>query len=375
MSAPNTPPNNGARLQNDTRIAYDASSGGDRGSGGVGFGACKLRLKGLRLKGLLEEESLDLGVLKELLWSGAPEEAAAAGLRAEAWQILLGYLPLSKERREAAAYRKRVEYSELLKAYYEKEVKSDTEQKLLRQIRVDVPRTLPGSRLFSHARTQLMMERALYTWAVRHPASGYVQGINDLITPFIACFCWRYCNGQTGTSYLDSIDLAQLSDEQLNDVEADSYWCLSKVLGHIQDNYTFGQPGIQRSVVRLKDIVKRVDEPLYNHLQQQGLDFLQFSFRWMNCLLMRELPMCCVVRLWDTYIAEQAEGFAVFHVYVCAVFLVYWSNQLKMMDFQQMMVFMQNFPTAKWTVQEMETLLAEAFVLKSLFHSSPKHLT
>ena len=33
-----------------------------------------------------------------------------------------------------------------------------------------------------------MVERILYIWAIRHPASGYVQGINDLVTPFLMVF-------------------------------------------------------------------------------------------------------------------------------------------------------------------------------------------
>ncbi len=36
------------------------------------------------------------------------------------------------------------------------------------------------------------------------------------------------------------------------------------------------------------------------------------------CLWCSEMPLTCGVRLWDTYIAEQAEGFSSFHVYVCA---------------------------------------------------------
>lgn len=32
------------------------------------------------------------------------------------------------------------------------------------------------------------LERILYVWAIRHPASGYVQGINDLATPFFQVF-------------------------------------------------------------------------------------------------------------------------------------------------------------------------------------------
>lgn len=33
-----------------------------------------------------------------------------------------------------------------------------------------------------------MFERILFIWAIRHPASGYVQGINDLVTPFFIVF-------------------------------------------------------------------------------------------------------------------------------------------------------------------------------------------
>ena len=37
-------------------------------------------------------------------------------------------------------------------------------------------------------RTLQIMERILYIWAIRHPGSGYVQGMNDLVTPFFAVF-------------------------------------------------------------------------------------------------------------------------------------------------------------------------------------------
>ena len=74
---------------------------------------------------------------------------------------------------------------------------------------------------------------------------------------------------------------------------------------------------------------------LANHLQQEGIQFIQFAFRWMNCLLMREMPLRSTVRMWDTYLAEgSSEGFSEFHVYVCAAFLVKWSDQLQAQDFQ-----------------------------------------
>jgi len=42
---------------------------------------------------------------------------------------------------------------------------------------------------------QEMFERILYIWAMRHPASGYVQGINDLVTPFFVVFLQDLISG------------------------------------------------------------------------------------------------------------------------------------------------------------------------------------
>jgi hypothetical protein len=54
----------------------------------------------------------------------------------------------------------------------------------------------------------------------------------------------------------------------------------------------------------------------------------------MNCLLMREISVPNTIRMWDTYLAEGADAFSQFHLYVCAAFLVQWSARLQEMDFQ-----------------------------------------
>ena len=74
-------------------------------------------------------------------------------------------------------------------------------------------------------------------------------------------------------------------------LEADSFWCLTKLLDGIQDNYIFAQPGITRQVASLRDLVQRIDQALVNHLNEVGVEFIQFSFRWMNCMLMREFSV------------------------------------------------------------------------------------
>jgi len=46
--------------------------------------------------------------------------------------------------------------------------------------------------LFQQTIVQEMFERILFIWAIRHPASGYVQGMNDLVTPFYVVFLQEY---------------------------------------------------------------------------------------------------------------------------------------------------------------------------------------
>lgn len=90
--------------------------------------------------------------------------------------------------------------------------------------------------------------------AIRHPASGYVQGINDLATPFLVVFLSEHLQGD-----INNWSISDLSPDKISDIEADCYWCLSKLLDGMQDHYTFAQPGIQRLVFKLKELVRRID--------------------------------------------------------------------------------------------------------------------
>jgi len=49
-----------------------------------------------------------------------------------------------------------------------------------------------------------------------------------------------------------------------------------------------------------------VAAPLAKHLESEGVEFIQFAFRWMNCLLMRELSVENIVRMWDTYLVRSS---------------------------------------------------------------------
>ena len=126
---------------------------------------------------------------------------------------------------------------------------------------------------------------------------------------------------------------------------------------------------------------------------------MHMVFRWMNCLLLRELPHRLVLRLWDALLCEE-DGFESFHVYVCATLLVGFSDELVSLSFQvwwcryrglggelthsppwtpmqELLMFLQSGVPEKlaaWRVPHIESLLGQAFINKSLFDDSPKHL-
>lgn len=427
-----------------------------------------------KYKALLSQENVDIGALSKLTWNGAIEE-----FRGVTWRLLLGYAPANTQRRNDALTRKRTEYRDLVNRYYASletnELKSEwlatistQEHALIHQIRIDVPRTLPHNPLFAQPAVQRALERILLMWALRHPASGYVQGINDLVTPFLVVFLREILNSKSAASSSETaganansassssapsdapsapnttsptetsidtntsskntaddsndgaatapelgeepssprsvnseascdsdasprashvaeaeedstrprkfarqaedlnIDLTHITTEEMALVEADSYWAVSKFIDCIQDNYTSSQPGIQRSLHRLSELVGKLDPALFNHLQTQGVMFVQFAFRWVNCLLMRELPLSLVIRLWDTYISE-GDRFPTLHTYVCASFLLAFSKELVSSDFQTLMMFLHHLPTDDWNITTIEPLISQAFMWQAQY--------
>jgi hypothetical protein len=80
----------------------------------------------------------------------------------------------------------------------------------------------------------------------------------------------------------------------------------------------------------------------------------------MNCLLLREFTLPCVIRLWDTYFSEGEGGFEIFHVYVCAAFLCHFSVDIRRMSFDEAFGFLQNLPTSQWTDSDIEILFSQA---------------
>lgn len=208
---------------------------------------------------------------------------------------MLGVEPSVKNRFKDTIAKKRKEYVALARnALRIDQMNEESSDKILkRQIAVDLPRTNTYScagikEFITSSRIQQLMGRVLLVWSLRHPACGYVQGINDLMTPFLIAFAQEIgviarSNASVSTALESEIEVSYWitdrwrafllntkSDQEqhwdfeqvLENMEADVYMALTKVLDSIQDNYTSGQPGIQRMNEKLRILVQRLD-PLF----------------------------------------------------------------------------------------------------------------
>jgi hypothetical protein len=154
------------------------------------------------------------------------------------------------------------------------------------------------------------------------------------------------------------------------------------------------------------------------HMDEQGVEYMQFAFRWMNCLLMREISVKCTIRMWDTYLVSPSS--AIDHAAIrltrsylhgrpreptlsrSSIFTSArhsWSSGARnykrwisrsvqpslglrkrssvlICRFgrpQEIIMFLQRLPTDTWKDHDVELLLSEAFVLKSVWQGAENH--
>eukprot|EP00551_Chaetoceros_affinis_P009842 CAMPEP_0203685202 /NCGR_PEP_ID=MMETSP0090-20130426/48425_1 /ASSEMBLY_ACC=CAM_ASM_001088 /TAXON_ID=426623 /ORGANISM="Chaetoceros affinis, Strain CCMP159" /LENGTH=613 /DNA_ID=CAMNT_0050554389 /DNA_START=144 /DNA_END=1982 /DNA_ORIENTATION=+ len=95
----------------------------------------------------------------------------------------------------------------------------------------------------------------------------------------------------------------QIPEEIMEEVEADTFWCLENMMNAIQDfryNDSFfakystagtsssfsskfklrNKDGLQKMIILTERVVQRVDPTLYRHLKEKGVEFQWFIFRW-----------------------------------------------------------------------------------------------
>jgi hypothetical protein len=319
-----------------------------------------------RFREVLASPVIDIEKLRELSWSGIPDH-----FRAQVWRLLLDYEPVNSRIREESLSHKRSDYFDCLNRVYgesQRHMWTNVQKQTQLQIRRDLPRT--GYHLLRCQRAQDLFERVLFVWSVRHPASGYVQGMNDVLSPFFFVFIEPLIDKDilsevSSVSELKSVDC--VSEEQWRILEPDCFWCFSKLLDGIQDFYTKDQPGLYRMLDQLSVIMHKVDPEMANWIDSEEIAYAEFAFRWINCLLVRELSLSVVFRLWDMYLSEHTR-IASTHVYVCAALLNFLSSRFSLLEksHSDFVVVVQSIDHSSLNIEDMGMILAQAYVYEQM---------
>ncbi|CAK80484.1 unnamed protein product (macronuclear) [Paramecium tetraurelia] len=307
---------------------------------------------------ILEQQIIDLEQLKQLTWRGAPQV-----YRAKAWKLILKYIPPNHMSQTSVIQKKRQDYLQYIKNYYEQiHDRDDGEEKIIKIISNDVLRTQPDYLLFRDPKIQDLFKRLLFIWSQRHPMSGYVQGINDIAAPLIAVLLNEYVRVDFNKFDVPP-EFHKLPDDILLDVEADIYWCLCKIIENIQDYFIHNQPGVSLAYEKIKNILNTIDPTILEYFHQQQIDFNHFAFRWVICLLIREFPLYLAIRIMDTYLSE-GDNIANLHIYTVSNLILKCGPEIKNKNMGDAVIFLQNLPTKDWTELDIEMLLQEAYVFK-----------
>ena len=320
---------------------------------------------------LFSQPTIDLKDLRAACSKGIPRE-----FRARCWKILADYIPPNLAKMDEVLEVKRKEYARLRTQHYEEDFEKHNNKRLqegLQTIHKDVDRTLADTKLFQSQAIRDVLIRILYIYHARNSESGYAQGMNDIVAPFVIAFIKEYLSIDEITLKVDENFQSMLSEEIVLSIEADSYWCFTRLLSCIKYNYTPGFPGVIEVMNKLSLLTQKLDPELDKTLKTNGVRYYDVVFQWFLCLLLRQFAPCLKLRLLDFLFVDK-ENINEWLVYISAAFLMKFSNKIKSLNaYDKILMFFTTLSTEGWGDVDMGMLLAEAHLYKNSYNYAELH--
>nr|XP_009416981.1 PREDICTED: small G protein signaling modulator 1-like isoform X1 [Musa acuminata subsp. malaccensis] len=142
----------------------------------------------------------------------------------------------------------------------------------LHRIVVDVVRTDSHLEFYGDSKNMARMSDILAVYAWVDPATGYCQGMSDLLSPFVVLY----------------------------EDNADAFWCFEMLLRRMRENFQMeGPTGVMKQLQTLWKILELIDAEIFGHLRLIGAESLHFAFRMLLVLFRRELSFDEALRMWE----------------------------------------------------------------------------
>jgi len=183
------------------------------------------------------------------------------------------------------------------------------------------------------------MKDILTTYIYFNSDLGYVQGMNELLSP----------------------TLFVMQDE------VETYWCFKGIMDIKESNFHKDQNGMHIQLLELSRIIKLMDPALYSYLEKKDCINMFFAFRWILILFKREFSFSTIQRLWEilwtNYLTPN------FHLFVAASIIMNHSKDFieQEMEFDDMVKYVNDL---SGKIKLVETLISAEVVYRNFLKLS-----
>ncbi|RKO92375.1 rab-GTPase-TBC domain-containing protein, partial [Blyttiomyces helicus] len=124
-------------------------------------------------------------------------------------------------------------------------------------------------------------------------------------------------------------------------MECDVYYCFERLMSQLDDH--FATHDINERMSNFLMLFRTLLPDLYSHFEEEEVDFKAWAQSWLTNLLAKELPLDCLLRLWDTYFSTP-DGLTL-HVYVCLAMLSYCKDSLEELEQSEINSMLARLPS------------------------------
>lgn len=267
------------------------------------------------------EVYIDMERLVDTSRHGIPEK-----VRGEVWKHLLEVSKPDKSEEERQKKQQQQDYRDLQK---------NNNPEITKKVRHQLKRYRVKDRngFFQTPEVRTRIENVIVTYTSNNTDVEYQAGMLSLLGPFVVTL----------------------------PLESDIFFCFSALMKKIEQD--FDVDSIPNKVARFMMYFRSVQPELFNHFEEEEINSNDWAPSWLQFLLSNELPLDCVLRLWDTYFSGEL-GLEL-HIYVCLVILVNCAEELLEMDNTEILSFLQHLP-----IMDMEVVIAQAHNLRDEIRAS-----
>ncbi|KAH9385896.1 TBC1 domain family member 2 [Nematocida major] len=184
--------------------------------------------------------------------------------------------------------------------------------------------------------------KAMQIFTRKHSVIGYAQGMCEIFKLFIDVYAVGY---------------------SVEEAEALSYFCFTKIVCTYLDYFSSRQAGIERSIFEIQVLIKKYAPDLERHFSREGVEVKYFAYNWVSTFLIREFMQHKEV--FDAHFSLGPEEFVRFNEAFSAGIIFHLSGSLLESDFEGIIRTLQNLQDRAWSRPEIEKLLSIGFVIYS----------